>query len=163
MKIDNNDFMAKYMNQPIIRKEILGHNMGLFFRNADIGADCTYIEKSALKDGLQLEVWEMNREDFQRMCDIPEDEFAKMSVWDSWWRSADGCILGEPDSMIKINGHSVKAWMGKIAKRKKYPNLLTYFCDALGASQPRNICALAVDMAKYNKMSMAEIFKELQG
>ena len=53
--------------------------------------------------------------------------------------------------------------MGNIAKRRKYHDLLTYFCDALGASQPKNVCALAVDMAKYNGMSMAELFQKLQG
>lgn len=145
------------------RKEILGHNMGAFFEETDIDAVCTYIGKNVLKEGLQLEVWELDQEDFRKIDDMPLEEIVKLLDLDYCWWSAGGCILGEPDSIIKINGHSVQAWMGKIAKRKKYPNLLTYFCDALGASQPQNICALAVDMAKYNKMSMAELFKELQG
>ena len=43
--------------------------------------------------------------------------------------------------------------------RYKYDNLLEYFCDELGASTAKNVCALATDLAKYNEMSMALLFK----
>lgn len=45
----------------------------------------------------------------------------------------------------------------------EYSNLLEYFCDELGASQPRNVCALAVDLAQMNNMKMSELFQNYQG
>lgn len=40
-----------------------------------------------------------------------------------------------------------------------HKDLLTYFCDELHVSTERNVCALAVDLAKYNEMSLAELFR----
>lgn len=42
--------------------------------------------------------------------------------------------------------------------RYEYSNLLEYFCDELGASTEKNVCALATDLAKYNEMSIAKLF-----
>jgi hypothetical protein len=44
-----------------------------------------------------------------------------------------------------------------------YDNLTTYMCDELGASQPRNVCALAVDLARANGMTMAKLFETYEG
>ena len=145
-----------------MRKEILAHNMAIFFRNTGINATCTYKQETQ-GNRENLEVWSLDSEDFKKMCDMTEEEFARNADSDSWWRSAKGSVMGCPDSIIEINGVLVKAWTGNIARRRKYHDLLTYFCDALGASQPKNVCALAVDMAKYNGMSMAELFQKLQG
>lgn len=42
----------------------------------------------------------------------------------------------------------------------EYKTLLEYFCAELGASTERNVCALAVDLARYNNMTMAELFRK---
>ena len=44
-----------------------------------------------------------------------------------------------------------------------YRDLLEYFCEELGASTERNVCALATDLAKYNNMTMAELFRKYGG
>lgn len=44
-----------------------------------------------------------------------------------------------------------------------YRNLLEYFCEELGASTERNVCALATDLAKYNNITMAELFRKYGG
>ena len=41
---------------------------------------------------------------------------------------------------------------------RTYPDILTCFCDELGASVERNICALAAELARQNNMTMAELF-----
>lgn len=145
-----------------MRKEILAHNMAIFFVKTGINATCTYKQK-AQNHRESLEVWSLDSEDFKKMCDMTDEGFVRNAGPDSWWRSAKGSVMGEPDTTIYINGELVKAWLGNIARRWNYHDLMTYFCDALGAGQPKNICALAVDMAKYNDMSMAELFQKLQG
>ena len=44
-----------------------------------------------------------------------------------------------------------------------YRDLLEYFCGELGASTGRNVCALATDLAKYNNITMAELFRKYGG
>ena len=46
---------------------------------------------------------------------------------------------------------------------REYKNLSEYLTEELGASQPRNVCALAVDLAKANGMSMAKLFEVFEG
>ena len=41
----------------------------------------------------------------------------------------------------------------------EYKDLLEYFCEELGASTEKNVCALAVDLAKYNGLTLSELFK----
>lgn len=51
---------------------------------------------------------------------------------------------------------------GKKYCRTRYESLLEYLCENIGASQPRNVCALAVDLAKYNNMTMGELFTKYE-
>lgn len=45
----------------------------------------------------------------------------------------------------------------------EYKDLLEYLCEELGASTERNVCALATDLAKYNNITMAELFRKYGG
>ena len=42
-------------------------------------------------------------------------------------------------------------------------NLLSYLCDEVGASTFKNVCALTIDLAKYNNMKLSELFEIYQG
>ena len=44
-----------------------------------------------------------------------------------------------------------------------YDNLLTYMAEEVGASVERNVCALAVDLARANGMTMAKLFETYEG
>ena len=107
-------------------------------------------------------------------------------------RSDIGSNMGRPDVEYRIKDNTILAWDGnsrsdyesecnKCLDRKsgacdgteddfnecygarEYSGLLEYLCEEIGASQPKNVCALAVDLAKYNHMTMGELFTKYEG
>ena len=144
-------------------KEILGNNLEQFF-NTEINGERTY-------KGDRYEVWEVSDEVFNAMCDMSEEKFVELAGEDAWWRSAEGSVLGVPDTTVHINGHEMLAWADESWEDDEeddefeiYADCLTsYLGDVLGASQPRNVCALAVDLARYNNMTMGELFAKYEG
>lgn len=44
----------------------------------------------------------------------------------------------------------------------QYAKLTDYLSYELGVSQPRNVCACCMDLAKYNNMTMTELFKKYE-
>lgn len=146
-------------------KEILGRNLKKFFDTVDSkckNADITYA-------GDRYEVWEVSDELFDKMCDMSEEEFVVLAGEDAWWRSAEGSNLGIPDTTVHINGHELLGWVGKPwvdgdIEIEIYSDSLTdYLCDVVGASQPKNVCAYAVDLSKYNNMTIGELFTKYEG
>lgn len=149
-------------------KEILGKNLKKFFDAVDSecnDADITYA-------GDRYEVWEVSDDLFAKMCDMPEEEFVGMAGEDAWWRQSKGSNLGHPDETAIVNGSELICW-GKERvyhsydympkELKEYENLSDYLCNFIEASQPRNVCACAMDLAKYNNMTMGELFKKYEG
>ena len=144
-------------------KEILGNNLEHFFNN-EINGNCTY-------KGNRYEVWEVSDDVFNAMCDMTEEKFMELSGEDAWWRQSEGSVLGTPDTKVYINGHEMLAWAGEPWEDDDeddefeiYSSCLTdYLCDVVGASQPKNVCALAVDLAKYNNMNMGELITKYEG
>lgn len=138
-------------------KEILGGCMTNFFRRTCLHAKRTYKYD-------QYEVWEVQDEDFQEMCDMTEEEFIGLAGEDAWWRNSKGSNMGIPTSKFIVNGKKMIGWdNGAYSESKKnYANLSDYLCNRIGASQPKNVCALATDLAKYNHMTMAELFEKYE-
>ena len=144
-------------------KEILGNNLEQFF-NTEINGERTY-------KGNRYEVWEVSDEVFNIICEMSEERFVELAGEDAWWRSAEGSNQGIPDTTAHINGHEILAWAGEPWEEDEdddefeiYASCLTnYLCDVVGASQPKNVCALAVDLAKYNNMTMGELFAKCEG
>ncbi len=164
-------------------KEILAESLQPFFDNSGLEGKCTY-------QGGLYEVWEISDEVFDKMCDMKEDEFLELCP-DGMWRSSEGSIFGIPCVEYEINGQKIFAWdynreryiedcKDCIVREKygckqteedynecfgdrKYKTLLEYFCEEIGASVARNVCALSMDLAKYNKMTMGELFKKYEG
>ena len=144
-------------------KEVLGNNLGQFIKNG-IDGKRTY-------KGDRYEVWEVTNEMFDIMCDMSEELFVELAGEDAWWRSAEGSNLGAPDTKVYVNGHEMIGWAGEPWEDEDEEdefeiyasNLSNYLCDVIGASQPRNVCALAVDLAKYNNMTMGELFTKYEG
>jgi hypothetical protein len=52
---------------------------------------------------------------------------------------------------------------GKRAWNREYDHLLQYLCDEIGASVEKNVMALAMDLAKMNGLTLAQLFKKYQG
>jgi hypothetical protein len=109
-----------------------------------------------------------------------------------WWRHAKGSNLGTPFDFFTINGRELIAWGGsrrddlrnwwnansdegkaayhysfreyeEATMPHKYDTLTEYMCDEIGASTEKNVCALAVDLARANGMTMAQLFKTYEG
>ena len=136
--------------------EILGNNLKKFFDTVDNppnDAEITYA-------GNMYEVWEVSDELHKKMCDMSEDEFTELAGNDAWWRSCKGSVLGVPDTKFEVNGEDLLGWNRWEHERKTYANLTEYLCDCVGASTGKNVCACAMDLAKYNDMTMAELFEK---
>lgn len=141
-------------------KEILAGNLQSLFENTSLTGVCTY-------KGKMYEVWEVSDETFKNMCGITDEEFVDIAGEDAWWRHSLGSNLGYPDTKVHIKGKEMLGWGGEPWEDEEeddefevYASSLTdYLCDVVGASLPKNVCACAMDLAKYNNMTMGELFK----
>ena len=163
--------------------EILaGGSIEKAFKELNIPMTVTY-------SGEQYKVCEIEKSDFKTIADISEDEWK--SNW-GWWRSAKGSNMGTPYEIFIVNGQMLIGWSGyrredlraeweneddnekasyhySVKKYeddimpREYKNLSEYLCEEIGASSPKNVCALAVDLAKANGMTMAKLFKVFEG
>lgn len=137
--------------------EILGNKLKRFFDKVDNpqnDAEITYT-------GNRYEVWEVSEDLFNKMCDMSEEEFVELAGEEAWWRQSDGSVLGVPDTKFIISGEEMVGWNTRAEYENfQYAKLTDYLCYGIGASQPKNVCACAMDLAKYNDMTMAELFEK---
>ena len=144
-------------------QEILAKNLQPLFDNTSLTGKKTY-------SGELYEIWDVSGEDFKSMCDMSDEEFEKLCP-EGMWRSADGSNMGFTNAKAIVNEKHIICWDKDYYLPDEYEDelcnefesLLEYFCDCLGASQPKNICALAVDLARYNNMTMGELFTKYEG
>ncbi len=150
-------------------KEVLGNNLKIFFDNVDsqhTNTECTY-------KGDRYEVWSISNEIFERMCSMTEKEFRRLSGRDdAWMRSADGrSHYYFDEGEFTVNGKVMIGWRNKPWQDENkyynnctnYVDLSEYLCEHMGASQPRNVVACAMDLAKFNNMTMGELFQTYEG
>lgn len=102
-------------------------------------------------------------------CDILSSDTAIYNVWtDCGWRLCKGSNQWAPNHVFTINNVQLKAWrepddyLGCEPPQEKYRDLLEYLCLEMGVVEPHNVCALAIDLAKYNNMKLSELFKIYQ-
>lgn len=141
--------------------EILGNNLKRFFDTLDKA-----YESEVMYSGKEYEVWDITEDQYKIMCAMTEEGFASIAGDDSWWRSSQGTILGIPDTEFKVNGEYLLGWNSPLYGDKsdqEYANLAEYLCECIGVSVPKNVCACCMDLAKYNDMTMAELFQKYQG
>lgn len=115
----------------------------------------------------EMRVYYIARDEFDILCDDKDSE----NNWiDSCWRYAEGSTLGNLNSNKIINGKELKCFNSirilyeddQEIEDIEYDHLLDYLCSCLGVSTESNICAVSVDLARYNHMSMAELFEKYQ-
>lgn len=144
-------------------KEILGGNLKLFF---DL-MDKNYNQAEITYTGSRYEVWEVSDELFTKMCGMTEEQFVELAGEDAWWRSSDGSNLWSEDVIeLEVNGKEMICWDSPIydsKKGQKYESLSEYLCECIGVSQPKNVCACAMDLARFNDMTMGELFSRFEG
>ena len=143
-------------------KEILGKNLKKFFDTIDNPPNDAEITSA----GDKYEVWKVSDELFEKMCNMTEEKFIGIAGEDAWCRQSYGSNLGYPDAEFEVNGKNLTGWDSPIYDSKignKYENLSDYLCNCVGVSQPRNVCACAMDLAKYNDITMGELFEKYEG
>ena len=121
--------------------------------------------------------------------DVGDEDWNNIASEDTWWRYSKGSNQGTPNEEFIINGKPIHAWRSElkidglkkmwdeapVKERleysndfenycdiwlpKRYNDILEYLCEELGASTETNVCALVTDLAKYNNISIADIFK----
>lgn len=168
--------------------EILGDKMHKVFKELGIDYKKTYSKRCNPKKKYDphYEVYEIAHSDMKKLEEVFEMPYG------SWWRYAKGCNLGTPFDFFDVNGKELIAWGGakrddlrdwwdaesneekaayhysfreyeKDTMPYKYETLTEYMCDEIGASMESNVCALAVDLARANGMTMAQLFKTYEG
>ena len=168
--------------------EILGDKMHKVFKKHGITYNKTYSKKCNPKKKYDphYEVYEISQHDMKRLDEIFELPDG------SWWRWCKGSNMGTPFDFFTIHGRELIAWDGpkredlrddwadesdeekaayhysfKEYEDTNYPHryetLTSYMCNELGASTEKNVCALAVDLARANGMTMAQLFEVYEG
>ena len=149
-------------------REVLGYNLKNFFDTVDPNCD----EAEITYAGDRYEVWKISDQLFSKMCSMTEKDFREIAGSNAWMRSSDGCL---PQAYKKcnftINGKDMIGWKYKPWQEENreynntdnYSSLSEYLREHIGASMPRNICACAVDLAKYNDITMGELFTKYEG
>ena len=169
--------------------EIIGENMKNIW--IILGFDPKETFSGSIGGWKNFKVWELTDAQFNSLCEITEEQFERWSEEGAWWRHSEGSILGVPDFLFRINRDFLMAWevldrsdlyeeWKTLSKREKrryyddedyaelnrphsYKDIMTYLSDEVGVSTETNICALIADLAKYNKMSIAELFRRFGG
>lgn len=171
-------------------KEIIGENMGNIFIALGINPKETF--SGSIGYWPDFKVWEVSDSELTELCDMTDEQFERWSEDDAWWRYAEGSNMGIADTAFEVNGFPIIAWRNQyriydLLKEwddlsqteraeysgfndycdtwltKEYKDILEYFCDEFGASTERNVCALAKDLARYNNITMAELFRKYGG
>ena len=167
--------------------EILGNSLSSLFKNTKLNGVCTYKGIPKKEFDITYEVWEVSDEVFKTMCDMTDEEFEKYCP-DGWWRHTTGSIMGIPYSEFIVNQHKILAWDGYSRQDwendcrrclnpcsgtydyweecyggREYSTITEYLCEEIGASTEKNVCALTIDLAKYNNMKLSELFRKYEG
>ena len=165
--------------------EILGGN-GLHKAFKELGIKATRTYRGSEKP--HYEVWELSKDDVRKL----EYTVEWKDEW-GWWRYAKGSNQGTPFDFFTVNGKELIAWENQYKRMdlrddwenepdsekeayhysfkeyvstlcpNKYDTLTEYMGAELGASNGTNVCALAVDLARANGMTMAKLFETYEG
>lgn len=103
------------------------------------------------------EVWELNKKDLRTLEEVME--------WDDswgWWRSAKGSNMGTAADFFTVNGQFMIGWE-TLDDNDTYDTLVDYFRDGLGVEMESEICALAIDLARANGLSLGRLFQTYNG
>lgn len=151
-------------------KEILGNNLKQFF---DI-IDPNYNEAEIEFKNNEYEVWYVTDKLYEQMCNMTEDGFVKLAGEEAWWRSCKGSNQdGRKLKVFLVNNKPFTGWRNKYYQddfenheeenQSEYTCLTEYLSCHMGCSLPKNVIALCMDLARYNQMSVGELFSKYEG
>lgn len=169
---------------------IAGGNFGQCVKDLELEAQCDYFyhpPKDLERE--EYQVWRLSRKSYNKMLDIPGDDWEE--GW-GWWRWAKGSNLF-PDlteftvheqPLLGFIGYKRQQWMEECEDCLDYhhgdcpadpedidecygPRVFKDLCDyvwnEVGATSERNFTAVCVDLAKYNKITLGELFRKYLG
>lgn len=154
--------------------EILGQDLSFPFEHFGIYADMTYKQLTPHRNEPLFEVWEMEDLEFEKICDISDEEWNNLEGNSGWWRHSVDCNLGEATHEIMINRYFINGWLlnddfeclnedDEEPKNTCFEYLLDYIYTELRISTEKNITAITIGLAKRNNMSLSELFHKCQG
>lgn len=109
-----------------------------------------------------MSVWELSEDEFA-ILDKDDDEEHWYEA-ECGWRWCKGSVLSDCSYRFGVNGHWMTGFKNDYRHRHfKYKHLLEYLCDELGVSNEKNITAVSMDLARYNNMTLAQLFAKYQG
>ena len=101
------------------------------------------------------EIWEIEKSDLKRI----ESECMSGEVLFCYSKGAN---RGTPYEPLTINGQFVIGWTA-MNDKDNFNCLTDYFTDALGVTDPYEVCACATTMAKTNGWSLSQLWGKLEG
>ena len=122
------------------------------FKELDIKATRTYCNEAC-----PYQVWEIDKKDLHLLDEATEWK----DNW-GWWRHTKGSNMGSAYEFLTVNGQFLIGWKS-LQDKDTYDSLVDYFADGLGYNDGTSVAALAKDLARYNGMTMAKLFKVFQG
>lgn len=123
------------------------------YKELDIQATRTY--KSS--DEPHFEVWEIEKQDLYKL----ENAAEWPRGWGNWTYSK-GSRMGTACDFFTINNEFLIGWRTESGD-DTYDKLTEYLRDGLGAKLHEDVCSMAVDLARVNGKTMAELFKIYEG
>lgn len=108
-------------------------------------------------ENVPYQVWEIDKKDLHLL-----DEAAEWNDKWGWYRYTKGSNMGSACDFYTINGQFLIGWKS-LQDKDTYDSLIDYFADGLGCNDGTTVAALAKDLARYNGMTMAKLFKVFQG
>ena len=171
--------------------EILGGHLKQFFNricklNDSYTAKLNYLTEEPYR----IEIWSISNDLFEFIKQMDDNQFLELSGCDeAYWRNAVGSNQGVPTfyyCYIKFNNkfQEMICWLKDEDKPDTsicqtctrdycdsrdcfhteliYESLFDYLCNYMGASNPTNVTALSMDLAKANHLTLADLFKKYQ-
>lgn len=133
--------------------EILAGGLAIALHELGVDARQTY----KMDHEPYYEIWDINKKNLRALEEAEEWE----DTW-GWWRYAKGSNLGTPASFFTVNGQFMIGWE-TVDGNDTYDTLMDYFHKGLSVDMESNIIALAVDLARVNGKTVAQLFQTYEG
>lgn len=133
--------------------EILGYEIEPALEHFKIPYTKTY-------EGEEISVYKISVSGLMKLCEVPDE---KWKIDWGWWRYCEGSILRfTPTHVFTINELPMVGYYNEDyncgSYNHSYQGIRSYLCDAIGASTEKNVCAISMDLARLNGLTLGELF-----
>lgn len=128
---------------------------GLAIALHELGVDARQMYK--MDHEPYYEIWDINKKNLK----VLEEAEEWQDTW-GWFRGAKGSNMGSAAHFFTINGQFMIGWE-TVDGNDTYDTLMDYFHKGLSVGMESNIIALAVDLARANGKTVAQLFQTYEG